>query len=366
MEFQGKISKHPIPFKIFSNALSIVFLIIKKIRGKSSNFDPKKIVIISLHKLGDTIFTFPSIKYLKKCYGNRLYIVCFKESVGLYKKLDSELKIIDLKKNDFVLDGRICKNIVRTKINKLKPDLIFDLNGAITSISCLVNIIHCEIYSTTSELFFHFYNKAKLYRNKPHLIDMYFDVVQLKFPDAIPDYSISNPINYSTSDFILIHPFAGWKAKEWNLKNYIRLAKELTKEYKVKIIFERGTISNDIIDDINLQTIVTTSLDDLLQAIDKCSLFIGNDSGPVYISDFLGKPTYSIYGPTNPSFSLPMRDSNKYISSKINCCPSKTQYCFTFGGLFCPSYECMHNLKFQTVLNSVKLFLVELHIKKIN
>jgi hypothetical protein len=51
------------------------------------NTENGKVLIISLHKLGDTIFTLPSIKLLNEKYSTeRIKILCFPESKTIYKK----------------------------------------------------------------------------------------------------------------------------------------------------------------------------------------------------------------------------------------------------------------------------------------
>ena len=95
-----------------------------------------------------------------------------------------------------------------------------------------------------------------------------------------------------------------------------------------------------------------------------CSLLISNDSGPIYIANILNKPTFTIYGPTNPEFSLPYGKYHRMIQKKINCTPEPgKQYCYTKAGLYCPAYECMNQLRFEEVKDSVLKFISEIGIK---
>ena len=60
---------------------------------------------------------------------------------------------------------------------------------------------------------------------------------------------------------------------------------------------------------------------ELISNIKKCSLIIGNDSGVIQIAASIGKPTFTIYGPTNPKFHLPLDNEkyNRFSQHKINC-----------------------------------------------
>jgi heptosyltransferase-2 len=86
---------------------------------------------------------------------------------------------------------------------------------------------------------------------------------------------------------------------------------------------------------------------------------ISNDSGPLYIASLMGKPTFTIYGPTNPLFHLPLGSKHNYIRHLISCSPAETEkYCFTNAGRDgCPSFECMNQLKVDEVYENWKLLL---------
>ena len=177
------------------------------------------------------------------------------------------------------------------------------------------------------------------------------------------------PVNFQANGKILIHPFAGWKAKEWNLNKFIELAELLNEEYEVEMVSPENLIPEDIIHyirDHQIQLSFTTSINDLVNKIKECSVFISNDSGPLYIANLLGKATFTIHGPTNPEFSLPFGKYHRYIQKKMACSPDGTQYCFTHAGLYCPSNECMHQLSVNKVWNGIISFLKEIGIKTRN
>ncbi|MEO8398798.1 MAG: glycosyltransferase family 9 protein [Ignavibacteriaceae bacterium] len=113
----------------------------------------------------------------------------------------------------------------------------------------------------------------------------------------------------------------------------------------------------------NIHVIQTASIHELISEIKKCSIFISNDSGPLYLANLLNKPTFSIYGPTNPEYSLPFGKYHKFIQKKISCSPNGAQYCFTHAGLYCPSYECMHQLSVDEVGSSIKKYLIEIGLE---
>jgi len=152
------------------------------------------------------------------------------------------------------------------------------------------------------------------------------------------------------------------KEKEWGLRKYISLVESLVGKYKCCIVTPENKIPKDIIREIrekNIDFIETKSISELIRVIKRCLLFIGNDSGPTNIANLLGKPTFTIYGPTNPDFHKPLLGQNDYIVKKINCSPQTNEkMCFTQRTTRgCPSFECMNRLTVDEVKKSVIEFI---------
>ncbi len=139
-------------------------------------------------------------------------------------------------------------------------------------------------------------------------------------------------------------------------------------DYSVEIISPENRLPEDIKENIlqkNIPLSITETMEELISKIKESSVFISNDTGPLYIANLLGKATFTIYGPTNPEFSLPFGNYHAYIQKKIECSPEPGhQYCFTLAGVYCPLYECMNQLSLQEVYDSVKPFLNKIGIKK--
>ncbi len=153
-------------------------------------------------------------------------------------------------------------------------------------------------------------------------MDIYFDaispLVDLTDRNELKKFSYSlNP-----KGKIIIHPFAAWREKLWNFKKFFELALRLQKKFEVNFISPPGKISNDIKNELfyaGCHIIETNSVDDLINQIKDCSLFIGNDSGPVNIANFLGRPTFTIYGATNPNYSISTERHQVYTQMKLTC-----------------------------------------------
>jgi ADP-heptose:LPS heptosyltransferase len=329
------------------------------------------VVVILLHKLGDTVFTIPAVKEIQKHFNEKISIVCFPESIPIYNLALDNINICEIQHEDFFFGHRIANRRARQTAGSLSPYIVFDLTGTMISASLIFNLKAKQIVGINGIHFRTIYDHFIAFRENPHLMDLYLDaispLIQIQNRDEVKGHSvILNP-----NGKILVHPFAGWKAKEWNFKKYYRLMKDLSKEYKIALVAPINNISMDTIDELIMQGIeivLPQSVENLIEHIKSCSIFIGNDSGPIYIATLLGKPTISLYGPTNPEYSRPIGDNHHIIFQKIKCTPEKNkQYCLTMAGMFgCPAFECMNLLEYDDVYSQIKGIINNILKLKIN
>ena len=327
----------------------------------------KRLVIICLHRLGDTVFCIPAIKGIYDCYNKyEIFILCYPESKDILEIYFESENIVTIEKKDFLLHRRIAKKICRKVVNDLKPEIIFDLTGNPASASLILSSRAKEVIGTNLQYFQKLYTSFVTVRTKPHYMDIYLDVLRYIRPDY-DKYSYQFESNYNQKNKIVIHPFAIRKAKEWNLKKYIRLAERLNNNYDVCLIAPPKFIEEDVLHELTqleIEVKVTNSIFELISLVKEASLFISNDSGPTYIASMMGKPTFIIYGPTNPKFSLPFGINHKYYKKELFCSAKEEKICFTLGGINCPSYECMNLISVDEIEESINNFIKVLGIEE--
>lgn len=137
----------------------------------------------------------------------------------------------------------------------------------------------------------------------------------------------------------------------------------LSSEHKCAFILQDDSITSDVTFQLmeeNVKIIQSNSLEILFNEIVECSLFISNDSGPLQIAALLGKPTFSIYGPTNPTFHLPIGKFHQFSRKTLKCSPIIEKYCFADGGDSCPHNDCLELLTVDEVYNGITKFISEL------
>jgi len=144
-----------------------------------------------------------------------------------------------------------------------------------------------------------FYDKILSYPPDTHN----FDVLCRVFGEITGEDRFFPLIEKKTTDngWIVIHPFASWKPKQW--PKFFELMENLTEQnYKVKVIgtpkeYQDFIVPKNLQNNPSVSFTVLSSVKELMEQIDSCTAFIGNDSGPAHYAALIGKPTTIIWGP---------------------------------------------------------------------
>jgi ADP-heptose:LPS heptosyltransferase len=352
------------------HSLLLSFLLIIRFLRKLSTYNDGNVLVVSLHRLGDTIFTIPAIREIYKQFENKTHIMCFPESVPIYRLAFNDISISELKRDNFYFDGRIAKARARKKIKSLNPSTIFDITGSMMSASLIFNVGANKIIGTNGKQFRTIYDQFVDFRKEPQLADIYLDAITPLVKISNQTESGKLKVQSNPPGRILIHPFAGWKEKEWNFKSYITLAGRLNENYSVSLIIQNNQLSADIINEIhhlNIELIQTNAVDELIKSIKECSLFIGNDSGPVNIANFLGKPTFTIYGATNSDYTRTEVSHQIYAQRVLKCSASQNEKFCMIGGMIynCSGIQCLNLLGVDEVYDNITPLIEKYCHKKI-
>jgi heptosyltransferase-2 len=69
-----------------------------------------------------------------------------------------------------------------------------------------------------------------------------------------------------------------------------------------------------------------TSLRELMALIDRCSVFLTNDSGPMHIASALGVPLLALFGSTSPVKTGPY-NGGEVVNKRVMCSPCYRRTC---------------------------------------
>lgn len=166
-------------------------------------------------------------------------------------------------------------------------------------------------------------------------------------------------LNGLNGNVIGINPGGTWQTKIWPPEKYAELAKRLSSKYKILLFWGYQSEKEDalkiknevgesafIIPEANLK--YTGAL------LEKCRLFITNDTGPMHIAWTLGVNTAAIFGPTNSHLQGPMSNNSIIIKNETLSCLG----CNLTNVADCPyQHRCMQDLSVDEVYDRITGFL---------
>lgn len=155
------------------------------------------------------------------------------------------------------------------------------------------------------------------------------------------------------------NPGLSMHIKRWGKEKFIELSNNLKKQFNVILIGNNSDLGlcNEVSsksDAINICG--KTNLRQLAAVISKSHLYIGNDSGPLYMAASINIPTIGIYGPSDPRLVAPQGEKHKYLWSNVDCSPCyhpMSVYDTDFS-VCKENHKCMKSISVESVIHLVE------------
>ncbi|MBI2658051.1 glycosyltransferase family 9 protein [Candidatus Woesearchaeota archaeon] len=307
----------------------------KRAIGKSN---VNRILIIQLWGVGESILTLPSIEALRKRFPKaEISLLSTPRNGDVYYKNKDIDSIMRISLNPFSVFGFILKNWK-------KYDLVIDTEEYL-NISAIMSF-----FAGKSSIGYSHGPRAKLYsevvryNDKQHVVQTFLDLVRLMGisydTDKLPLLNFSkNDENFverllkssgiKKNDFVVcVAPGAAESAKSriWPYDRYAELCDEIMARHKAKVIFTGTHDESELIEEIQkkmenkaINAAGKLSLTQLFCLIGKCSLFIGNDAGPMHVAAAQGIKTLGLFGPNLPLRFGPYGKGNTGLYKGYNC-----------------------------------------------
>lgn len=149
--------------------------------------------------------------------------------------------------------------------------------------------------------------------------------------------------------------------RRWEPDKFATLAKKLIELNSAKILIFGGPEENKLKEEIhykiNSNKAIVVKTPDLLKSaaiMDRCHVFVTNDSSLMHVSSALGLKVVAIIGPTSKKYIHPWKTEFKIVSLELECAP-----CFYYSPkpLICTrtdvEFKCIKNIEVEKVYNSV-------------
>ena len=312
----------------------------KKSQSNMDKKEIKKILVVQLWGIGETILTLPAIEALRK------------------KFPESEINVLATSRNkDVFFDNKSISNIIMINLspfsainfvlkNLKKYDLAIDMEEYL-NVSAIVSF-----FVSKQTIGYSHNSRAKLYdikikyNDKQHAIQTFLDLVRAldinyetqKLPklnfsrnnkNAVDKFLKDNKIK--NNEFVVcVAPGVAESAKSrmWPYDRYAELCDEVIAKHNAKIVFVGNGNETELIENIQkkmdnkdkaINAAGKITLNQLFYLISKCNLFIGNDAGPMHIAATQGIKTIGLFGPNLPVRFGPYGKGNIGIYKGYNC-----------------------------------------------
>lgn len=136
--------------------------------------------------------------------------------------------------------------------------------------------------------------------------------VQLPCAPAAEEEAERRLKSLGISNFVMLNPGAGWRAKQWPAERYGQIARALAQDGLHSLV-NFGPGEEDLMCAVEAGSGgaakgIACSLTQLIPLTRRARLFIGGDTGPMHLAGALGVPVVAMFGPTDPARNGPYAD----------------------------------------------------------
>jgi heptosyltransferase-1 len=352
-----------------------------------STMDQCKILVLRLSSVGDVIRTLPAVKALKEHYPSfHITWIVEEPSKTLLESQPEIDEVIMFPRKRWTEGIKSARGFWRTfgearrfvsDLRKRQFDVAIDFHGILKSgLLCFLSGSRKRIgfdRKSTKEGNFLFSNvKVSLPGERMNRFQRNFALLRalglevetfnpgLYIPAKDQEYvgSFFNSLPPSPKGLrVAIHPGTSPKTsfKRWMTDRYSQLADRLVRELQATVIFTWGPGELSLVENIRkgmreLSVVgpPTQSLMQLAEIFRRCNVYVGGDTGPMYLASLVGTPMVVVYGPTDPVLYEPLGLYRK-VMKEVGCNP-----CYPGRKRSCNELNCLKMVTVDDVFKATK------------
>ena len=275
----------------------------------------KRILVIKLWAIGDSVLTLPLIKAIKTKFKNS------KVDVLTRNRIISVFQAYDNIDNIYSMDNK--SQFTKLLLDFRKYDVVFDCEPYLNLSAILGFILGKQRIGFSNQWRSKLYNKAVKFDKKQHMVQNYLDMVRIlgvKYnTDKLESLNVNKKSkkivnNYMKNEvkkkmLIGITPGVAESAKSrmWYENRFAKLSDRLIEELKAEVVFIDGPNNKKIVNNIismmknkPINSVGKFKLTETFYLISRCNIFISNDTGPMHIAAAQGCKTIGLFGPNTP------------------------------------------------------------------
>src|SRR5258706_1970712 len=284
----------------------------------TSNSAGPRIMVVRLGAMGDVIHALPAVASLKHSLpGSHLTWLVEAQWAPLLERNPYVDRIAILERRN---PGAWMRNW--RKLRKERFDFAVDFQGLVKSALAasmsrperIFGFHQSQVRERPAALFY----SNRTVARAAHVVDRNLELAAdagavsilrtFPLPDGAPEGELPN------TPFVLASPLAGWRAKQWPLAFYSRLATRLERELELTLVLNGPPEAGEF---ASIPTAVPhhSSVAGLIYATRRAAAVLGVDSGPMHLAAALGKPGVAVYGPTDPTRNGPYGETIEVLRS---------------------------------------------------
>lgn len=300
----------------------------------------KKILVVQLWGIGETILTLPAIEALRKKFPKaEINVLATSRNKEVFFNNKNVNNVTVTKLNPFSIINFILKNMK-------KYDLVIDMEEYLNISAIISFFVGRRVIGYSHNARAKLYSDKVRYNDKQHSVQTFLDLIRAlgiaydanKLPKLNFSKNNKNVVDkflrdngVKVNDFVVcVAPGAAESAKSrmFPFDRYAEICDEIIVRYNAKIIFVGNLNESELIDSIQkimenknktINSAGKISLNQLFYLTGKCNLFIGNDAGPMHIAAAQGTKTIGLFGPNLPVRFGPYGKENIGLYKGDNC-----------------------------------------------
>jgi heptosyltransferase-2 len=132
-----------------------------------------------------------------------------------------------------------------------------------------------------------------------------------------------------------INPGAAYgTAKRWHPERFAQVADRLQRELKLRVLIFGSAGERPVAEAVArwmrtpaINLAGRTTLEEAMALIERCRLFITNDSGLMHVAAAFNVPQVAIFGPTNAAVTRPWSVAARVVRDPVDCAPCMRREC---------------------------------------
>lgn len=325
-------------------------------RGAPNFSEPTKVLLIRIDRIGDMVMTMPAAREIKKKFPRaKVYFLAGRVAGGLLSAAPHVDGVFEYPEGKGLAAKLKLIAALRAERFSLAVDFVSDYTLRTALLALLSGAALRLGYDIAGRgVFFNMPVKPEL--EGKHTLETVLGLLGplgIDTPDARPELFVPGGARVAMSEFlaangvaagdlaVAMHPGGYYPSQRWMQERFGVLLAWLIEEYRAKVLVIGSSTESALVDSVASfapagkkgYVIKTVGRDtgDLSALLERCSLFFGNNSGPLHMACALGLPCVSTMGPTDPVKWRPLCARQAVLRASRPCAPCNLGYCEEHG-----------------------------------